>query len=45
MSVAHHDGSMCILKGGKILAAIEVERLSKKKKERLHENNFSLLLE
>ena len=45
MSVAHHDGSMCILKGGKILAAIEVERLSKKKKERLHDNNFSLLLE
>ena len=45
ISVAHHDGSMCILKGGKILAAIEVERLSKKKKERLHENNFSLLLE
>ena len=45
MSVAHHDGSMCILKGGKIVAAIEVERLSKKKKEPLRDNNFSLLVE
>ena len=45
VSGGHHDGAMCILKGGKIIVALEVERLSKKKKERLHDNSFSLLLE
>lgn len=36
-SASFHDGSACIVKGGKILAAIECERLSKIKKEPLQD--------
>ena len=35
LSHAHHDGAACIVKGGKILAAIECERLTKRKKDEL----------
>ena len=40
LSNAHHDGSACIVKGGKILAAIECERLNKIKKSRLDYSNL-----
>ena len=40
LSNAHHDGSACIVKGGKILAAIECERLTKIKKSRLGDSNL-----
>ena len=40
LSVAHHDGSACIVKGGKILAAIECERLTKRKKDDLTPSNI-----
>ena len=40
LSNAHHDGSACIVKGGKILAAIECERLTKIKKDVLKKSNL-----
>ena len=40
IGVAHHDGSACIVKGGKILAAIECERLTKIKKDEIKESNL-----
>ena len=40
LGAAHHDGSACIVKGGKILAAIECERLTKIKKDVLKESNL-----
>jgi len=40
LSNGHHDGSACIVKGGKILAAIECERLTKIKKSRLDYSNL-----
>jgi len=39
LSSAHHDGAACIVKGGKILAAIECERLTKRKKDDLKSSN------
>ena len=41
LSNAHHDGSACIVKGGKILAAIECERLFKIKKCKLVDSNLN----
>ena len=41
LSNAHHDGSACIVKGGKILAAIECERLTKIKKSKLDDSNLN----
>ena len=32
LSFSHHDGSACLVKGGEILCAIELERLPKVKK-------------
>ena len=40
LSHAHHDGAACIVKGGKILAAIECERLTKRKKDDLTPSNI-----
>tara|TARA_B100001094_G_scaffold329482_1_gene392314 strand:+ start:66 stop:1553 length:1488 start_codon:yes stop_codon:yes gene_type:complete len=40
LSGAHHDGAACIVKGGKILAAIECERLTKRKKDDLTPSNM-----
>jgi len=39
LSAAHHDGAACIVKGGKILVAIECERLTKIKKDNLNKSN------
>ena len=41
LSFAHHDGAACIVKGGKILAAIECERLFKIKKCKLVDSNLN----
>ena len=45
LSVAHHDGAACIVKGGKILVAIECERLTKIKKDDLTDSNLKETLD
>ena len=45
LSNAHHDGAACIVKGGKILAAIECERLTKRKKDELNPSTLKETLD
>ena len=42
LSFSHHDGSACLVKDGKILCAIELERLSKIKKLSFGDDDKSL---
>ena len=42
LSFSHHDGSACLVKNGKILCAIELERLAKIKKLSFGNDNQSL---
>jgi carbamoyltransferase len=45
LSWGFHDGSVCIVKDGKLISAIATERLTKVKKDRLTEKTFDMTIQ